>query len=139
MWQGYGAWGNDAFCGVDYGDEISYVPQRAYVLSADGKSIDEAQTLAMFGVLTKDSSKAPDTTRETLNYPGPDLPAGATPFRAIADSIGIFGYDGHYYIQTENMPRPRGARLPPVKVFLREHAHTTQVCAFRPQVIPTEF
>jgi len=142
VWQGYGVpeWGGGK-CGVVYGRDVSYNPQRVFVLSTDGKTIDEAQTRAIFGMPTKPSSKARDTAREPLSYPDP--PAGAKPFKALADSIGIFGYDGRYYIQTENTPASHRAgpdpvqdEPPPVKVFLRERGHTSQVCAFRPQNVP---
>lgn len=129
VWQGYGVSTTGASCGGDSAStawDDTYTPQLVFVLSTDGITIDEAQTRAIFG--------ANGALRQPVNKAG--LPPGATPFNSLADSIGIFGYKGHYYIQTENKPKSHGALPSPVKVFLREQGHTTQVCAFRPQNLP---
>jgi hypothetical protein len=137
IWQGYGVSRSGASCGVDYASgpwDGTYTEQRVFVLSADGRTIDESQTRAIFGRAGIGPSTGSQSTQPRERYSS--LPTGATPFQPIADSIGIFGYDGHYYIQTENKPASRGAAPPSVEVFLRDQAHTTKVCAFRPQAVP---
>lgn len=52
IWQGYGATGVGKMCGTDYAGstwQLSYINQRAFVLTADRKSIDETQTRLVFG------------------------------------------------------------------------------------------
>jgi hypothetical protein len=130
IWQGYGASGSGASCGVDYAAGPwygTYTEQRAFVLNADGKTIDEPQTRAIFGMVGDPASKGRGEA---------GLPPGATSFAPMADSIGIFGYDGRYYIQIENKPAARGLPPPPVEVLLREHGNTSKVCAYRPLNVP---
>jgi hypothetical protein len=137
IWQGYGAARSGASCGVDYASgpwDGTYTEQRAFVLSADGKTIDEAQTRAIFGMAGTGASKGHAGTQPRVNTRG--LPPGAKPFKPLADSIGIFGYGGRYYIQSENKPASRGAAPPAVEVFLREHGQSNKVCSFGPQAVP---
>jgi hypothetical protein len=126
-----------ASCGADYAHlpwDGTYTEQRAFGLSADGKKIDEQQTRDLFGM----PGAKPPKTGSAGRRPAPlgGLPPGAKPFTPLADSIGIFGYGGRYYIQTENKPASRGVKLPSVEVLLHEHAHTSEVCSFRPRAIP---
>jgi hypothetical protein len=135
IWQGYGAAGGGHPCGSDYADHpwtVSYVYQRAFIINADGKTIDERLTRAIFGV-PEESSPA-RSLRRPKYIPG--VAYDANPFRSLAQSIGIFGYRGRYYIETENMPKTKDGPLPPVVVYLREHNHTAKVCAFRPENVP---
>jgi len=135
IWQGYGAGSGGVRCGEDYTQQpwtASYDEQRAFILNPDGKTIDERLTRAIFGV-PEESTPARLTRRPSKSL---YLPVGANPFVPLADSIGIFGYRGRYYIETENMPKIENGRLPPVVVYLREHNHTAKVCAFRPENVP---
>jgi hypothetical protein len=136
-WQGYGATGTGSRCGSDYTRgqwNDSYVNQRAFVLTADGKAIDESRSRSIFG--------APPgvARREDAQLPGGDVPPQA--FRPLADSIGILKYAGRYYIETQDRPepedaeRPEDAELPSVQVLLREHGKTTRVCSLHPQSAP---
>jgi hypothetical protein len=130
----YGATGTGSRCGSDYSRRPwsdSYVHQRAFVLATDGKAIDVDQTRLIFGAPAGQK-------REFMfaNVPGGSVPAGAEPFRPMADSIEVFKYEGRFYIETEDEPESKNARLPPVRVFLREHGVTRQVCALRPQSVP---
>ncbi len=130
FWKGYGATGKAALCGADEPSvwSDSYVEQRAFVLNDDGKTIDQLRTRAIFGEIGKTSARS--------HSPVPsELPPGARPFKPLADSIGVFGYNGKYYIQTENMPSTPASNPPPVQVFVREKDHTSKVCAFRPQAV----
>jgi hypothetical protein len=132
IWQGLGT---GKRCGDDYYPTPwtdSYVHQRAFVLSADGTTIDEALTRSIFGALS-DRRRS----RDIAQLPEGTLPAGANPFQPVADSIGIFEYDGRYYIETEDQPESKNAPLPPVRVLLREHGTSNQVCALRPQSVPS--
>jgi hypothetical protein len=133
-WQGYGATGTGVRCGSDYAFHPwsdSYVNQRAFVLTADGRAIDEAQTRLIFGA-------AAGLARGGLpaQLPGGSDTGGAEPFRPLADSIGIFKYEGRYYIETEGRPKSKDTALPPVRVLLRQQGSTRQVCALRPQSVP---
>jgi len=137
IWQGYGAAGSGAACGGDYASgawDDTYTQQRVFVLTADGKEIDESQTRAIFGIAAKRSSRESAAAQPPAHIPG--MPPGAKPFIALSDSIGIFGYDNRYYIQTENKPKARGESPPAVEVLLRDTGHTKKVCAFRPQSVP---
>ncbi len=136
IWQGYGATSKGADCGTAYPHvwTDSYIEQRAFVLSTDGKTIDEGRTRAIFGAPANGAPKSDFSISPPVHTPG--LPIGATPFHEIGDSIGIFGYRAKYYFQTENMPISRTARPSPVKVFLRQNGQTNEVCAFRPESVP---
>lgn len=133
IWQGYGATGKGGPCGESDRSvwTDTYIEQHAYILNADGKSIDEPRTRAIFG----ESAKGPSTAGPLSHVPFA-LPQGATPFKPMADSIGIFGYRGKYYIQTEDMPKTRTAKPGPVEVYLREHNRTSRMCAYRPDAVP---
>ncbi len=136
IWQGYGAERDGAICGIPNdrdSDRPWYIDQRAFVLSPDGKTIDAQKTREIFGA----AGEASATYRAKRPHGNsPFLPRGANPFRPLADTIGIFGYEGAYYIQTENKPTSKCAALPPVRVLLREHGRTRQMCAFRPESVP---
>lgn len=137
IWQGYGVSRSGASCGADYASGLwdsTYTEQRVFVLNADGKTIDEGQTRELFGRTGSRASGNGHSSEPRDQYSS--LPPGATPFEPLADSIGVFGYGGRFYIQAENKPASRGATPPPVEVYLREQAHTTKVCAFRPQAVP---
>jgi hypothetical protein len=132
-WQGYGATGSAKRCGSDYALRAwiaPYIDQRAFVLTADGKSLDEARTREIFG-----ASAAPAQGRPATQVPGGADTGGVAPFHPLADSIGIFKYQGRYYIQTEDLPKTKDV-LPSVRVLLRERGITRQVCALRPQSVP---
>jgi hypothetical protein len=136
IWQGYGATSKGADCGTAYPHvwTDSYIEQRPFVLSTDGKTIDEGRTRAIFGAPVNGAAKSDVSISPPVHTPG--LPIGATPFHEIGDSIGIFGYRAKYYFQTENMPISRTARSSPVKVFLRQNGQTNEVCAYRPESVP---
>jgi hypothetical protein len=132
IWQGYGVSRSAASCGADYASGVwdgTYTEQRVFVLKPDGKTIDEGQTRELFGGT---QNGHPSQPRDQYS----SLPPGATPFEPLADSIGIFDYDGRYYIQIENKPAARGLPPPPVEVLLREHGNTSKVCAYRPLNVP---
>jgi hypothetical protein len=137
IWQGYGVSTSGASCGRNDAsgawDDV-YTPQLIFVLGDDGITIDEARTRAIFGATAIGTSNPPGAFRPPVNNAG--LPRGAKPFLALADSIGIFGYDGRYYIQIENKPAARRLPPPPVEVLLREHGNTSKVCAYRPLNVP---
>jgi hypothetical protein len=134
IWQGYGATGDGARCGVGAGSlpwTAAYSHQRAFVLTADRKTIDEEQTRRIFG--------APEgRTRDSMfaEVPGGGTPARTPHFRPFADSIGVFKYEGRIYIETEDQPTEKDAAQPPVHVFLREGASTRQVCSLHPVSVP---
>ena len=135
-WQGYGATGTGSQCGSDYSTgtwDDSYINQRAFVLTKDGKAIDEDQTRLIFG--------APPgaVRRKDVQLPGPDLTAGPHAFRPLADSIRLFKYEGRYYIETEDRPENKDSDLPPVHVLLREHGSSRQVCTLRPESVPVPY
>lgn len=135
FWQGYGV-GPNGRCGTDHGNHPwtdSYIGQRAFILSSDGKTINERLTRAIFGA-PEESSPARLTRPRSKS---PFLPYGANPFRPFADSIGVFGFRGRYYIETENRPKTENGPLPPVMVYLREHNNTAKVCALRPENVPS--
>jgi hypothetical protein len=131
-WQGYGATGSGARCGSDHAYipwQDSYVGTRAFVLAPDKKSIDEKETRLIFGA-------APDAGRPVdAQIPGLVKP-GQHPFRPLADSIGIFKFEGRYYIEIEDRPKLEDSELPPVHVLLREHDTTRQVCTLHPESVP---
>jgi hypothetical protein len=134
MWQGHGASGGTT-CGVDIASHpwtSEYVEQRAFIINSDGKGIDEGLTRLIFGA-PEESSPARSTRRPSTS---PALSVGTNGFRPLAESIGIFGYRGRYYIETENKPKTKDGPLPPVIVYLRQHNHTAKVCAFRPDNVP---
>jgi hypothetical protein len=134
IWQGGAATGTGAQCGSDYSVHPwtdSYIHTRAFVLTADGKAIDEDQTRLIFGA---PAGRAHESM--TRQLPGANLPAGAKPFRPLADSIAIFKYAGRYYMETEDQPDSKDAELPPVQVFLRENGSTRKVCTLRPESVP---
>lgn len=134
-WQGYGVTGTGARCGSVTGRLPwidRYINQHAFVLGADSKSIDEDQTRLIFGAPTG-QARGPMPAQ----VQGDTVPPGAKPFRPLADSIGIFKYEGRYYIETEDRPESNdAAALPPIRVFLREGGRTRQVCALSPQSVP---
>lgn len=129
VWQGYGVVNQYAqTCGVVYDGHPwsdQYVAQQTFIISPDGKTIDEQRTRALFGA-PEESSPA-RATRKPSN--DPFLPPGATPFEPLADSIGIFEYHGRVYIETENRPKTEDAPLSPVVIYMRERGHTSQVCS----------
>ena len=130
IWQDGGAQ-----CGSDYADHpwtVPYVPQQALIINSDGKTIDERLTRAIFGV--PEESSPTRSLRRPKYIPG--VAYDASPFKPLAESIGIFGYRGRYYINTENRPKTQGGPLPPVIVYLRERNRTAKVCAFRPENVP---
>ena len=61
---------------------------------------------------------------------------GSKAFRPLADSIGIFKYEGRYYIETEDRPPFKDDDLPPVHVLLREHGSARQMCTLKPVSVP---
>jgi len=134
LWQGYGATRWPAVCGQAnyYPWTNSYVKQRAFILSADGRMIDERRTRAIFGS-PKEATDGPHARK-----PGDqsELPVNATPFEPLADSIGIFGYEGKFYIQTENRPATKAAKLPPVEVYVNQAGKSTRICGFHPLTPP---
>lgn len=134
LWQGYGATRWPAACGRAnlYPWTNSYVKQRAFVLNSDGSMIDEQRTRAIFGS-PKEATEGPHAGKSGEQS---DLPVNATPFEPLADSIGIFGYQGKFYIQTENRPATKNAELPPVDVFLHQSGKTTLMCKFHPLIKP---
>jgi hypothetical protein len=121
IWHGYGADGNGAVCGTNYAHhpwDFSYTRQRAFILTADGKQIDEKRTRAIFGApaqLTPTHASARGSEER--------------PFHPLADSIGIFRFGGRYYIDTENIPKSPGGGT--VIVYLRENGRGQQVCTLR--------
>ena len=132
-WQGYGATGTGAKCG-SYLSTTSwsdvYVSQRAFVLTADVKSIDENRTRVIFGA-------QPGTARPADSQaPGGTVKRGPNAFISLADSIGILKFDGRYYIETEDRPKSENADLPPVRVILREHGNARQICSLHPESVP---
>jgi hypothetical protein len=133
-WQGYGSTGAGSRCGSDYAYgawDSSFVDQRAFILNKDGNAIDENQTRSVFGA----PAEAPQRHGDR-QLPGGQVPAVAKPFRPLADSIGIFKYESRFYIETQNRPAYRGAELPPVHVYLREHGSARKVCTLRPESVP---
>jgi hypothetical protein len=132
IWQGYGVSRSGASCGADYASGVwdgTYTEQRVFVLNADGKTIDEGQTRELFGRTQNGHPNQPPDQYSSL-------PPGATPFEPLADSIGVFGYAGRFYIQTENKPLSRGKPSGPVDVLLRDRGVTSKVCEFHPQAVP---
>lgn len=126
LWQGYGATPGPAACvGID-----TYVNQRAFVLSTDGKTIDERRTRVIFGS-SKEATEGPHARK-----PGDQsyLPVNATPFEPLADSIGIFEYQGKFYTQTENRPATEHAKLPPVEVYMHQAGKNKRMCRFHPVI-----
>jgi hypothetical protein len=124
IWQGYGATDSAAACGElvpppGTAWDATYVPTRAFILTTDGKRIDEQRTRAVFG-----ASGALVGRR----VEGPGKFAKARAFRSLADSVGIFRYQGRYYIDTQNIPKSEGAPTP-IVVSLRESGHTKQHCS----------
>ena len=122
VWQGYGAEDNGAYCGGSYPSQpwdFPYIPQRAFILTPDGKQIDERKTRAIFGA--PEGVLPPDRSHLPVNE--------ETPFRPLADSIGIFRYAGRYYLDTENIPKhPAGGT---VVVYERRGGHTRRICTLR--------
>lgn len=90
IWQGYGA--NSNFVMVKCGEiamvhtqDYVYQPQQlAFVLSPDGKSIDELQTKRLFGLEN--------------NYNDTKKPNGLHDFREVGSFVGIFRFATSYYI-----------------------------------------
>lgn len=142
IWQGYGASGisdGGGVCGSDYADhswDFPYVNRRAFIVNADGKTLDERLTREIFGA--PEESSASRSLRHPKYIPG--IAYDANPFRPLADTIGIFEYRGKYYIETENRPKTKNAPLPPVVVYLREHGHTTKLCSIqlKNEPVPTD-
>ena len=132
-WQGYGATEAAVRCGSDYASrswDISYINQAAFVLSADGKSIDENKTRLIFGV-------SPDAKEPAVQQaPAGNSKSAAKAFKPLADSIGVFKYEGRYYIETEGRPAFKDDDLPPVHVLLREHGSARRVCTLKPVSVP---
>jgi len=124
IWHGYGATDSAAACGElvprpGTAWDATYVPTRAFILTTDGKRIDEQRTRAVFGASGALVGKRVE---------GPGKFAKARPFRPLADSVGIFRYQGRYYIDTQNIPKSEGAPTP-IVVSLRENGHTKQQCS----------
>ena len=122
-------------CGSDYADHpwtFPYVPQQAFIINSDGKTIDERLTRTIFG--GPEESSPTRSLRRPKYIPG--VAYHANPFRPLAESIGIFGYRGRYYIETENRSKTQDGPLPPVIVYLREHKSTAKLCTFRPENVP---
>jgi hypothetical protein len=133
IWQGYGATGTAKMCGTDYAFspwELSYINQRAFVLTPDSKSIDESQTRLIFGAL-RGAARSVDP-----QLPSGSVKPGPNAFRPLADSIGIFKFEGRYYIETEGRAQDKYGGPAPVRVLLREHGNTRQVCALNPESVP---
>ena len=133
IWQGYGATGVGKMCGTDYAGstwQLSYINQRAFVLTADRKSIDETQTRLVFG--------APRGVPRSVDpqLPGGNVKPGPNAFRPLADSVGIFKFEGSYYIETEGRAEDKYGGPAPVRVLLREHGSTKQVCTLNPESVP---
>ena len=120
IWQGYGVWDGGGVCGASYDRkpwDFPYSDQLAFILAADGLHIDEDRTRAVFGQQGKTSR----------------LSKG---FRPTAASVGVFKFDGLYYIDAEDKPPGKDADLAPVKVLLREGGRTNEVCSLVPQDVP---
>ena len=132
-WQGYGATGTGARCGDDYATHPwtdSYISTRAFVLTDDGKALDENKTRLIFG------APAGAVRGVDPQLPSGSAPAGPLAFKPLADSVGIFEYEGRYYIETEDRPKSKDAGLPPINVFVRENGNTKQMCRFYPESVP---
>jgi hypothetical protein len=118
LWLGYGAGDSSGVCGALYASkpwDFPYLPQRAFVLTADGKRIDEARTRAIFGATGTVAS-------------GKVGIAGKPALHVLADSVGIFRYRGRYYIDTERTPKLKNGPSP-IDVYSREGGHTKQQCS----------
>jgi hypothetical protein len=129
IWRGHGATDNSGVCGVPYGShgtDFSYPDQRAFILAADGKQLDEQRTREVFGAHSSDIAHKTNS---------PQLASGK-PFRSLADSIDIFEFSGRYYIQTMNRPKSGISPLRPVNVFLRMNGQTKRICSFNPESVP---
>lgn len=115
VWQGYGASDKGGHCGSTYDHkpwDFSLVEQRAFILSTDGKTIDEERTRAIFGAQV--SGGALRATAES-------------PFQPLSDSLGFFRYEGVDYIEADTKPVSRNTRAP-LFVYRRARGQTTKVC-----------
>lgn len=133
IWQGHGATGTGSRCGSDnaFGPwESSYVNQRAFVLTFDGKSIDESQTRLIFGASPREAQSADP------QLPGGSVKSGPGAFRPLADSIGVFKFENSYYIESENRPQDKYGVPAPVHVLLRERGSIRNVCTLNPEAVP---
>jgi hypothetical protein len=133
IWQGYGATDTGSVCGGGQDDDhpwdFQYTDQRAFVLASDARSIDEIKTREIFGRIANPATSASPHVRKGDQTVRPG-------FRPVADTIGVFKYDGRYYIQVENKPPSAGDGLPPIRVMLREHTRTSEICLLVPQDVP---
>lgn len=134
IWQGIGAGSQSGICGamVAFGTDKDSYPlnqsQLAYVLALDNKRIDEAATQTIFG-------------HPSGGYLVSDGHGGhvmADDFRPIGDSLGIFEFEGLYYMDTffDNWGDFSGNRKESplisvtLGVFLRKNSKTQQVCEY---------
>ena len=132
IWQGYGVTPNGTPCGAsDDGRhpwDFPYSDQLAFVLAPDGNSIDENKTREVFGRTGSRGSPSGATRRSKRARRG---------FIPIADSIGLFEFDGRYYMEVEDKPLGQGSDLPPVRVLLRERGQTKEICSVLPKNVPS--
>jgi hypothetical protein len=111
IWQGYPA----AMRGSG-----SCMQTRAFVLSDDGETLDEARTRAVFtspayvSATESPASKAADERRV--------IPLG--------DSLGILLYEGRYYIDAADLPESKKAPIT-YTLFLHQDGRTNKVCLIR--------
>jgi hypothetical protein len=100
--------------------DFPYMETRGFILSADGKTIDEAKTRAVFAAPAYVSSLETSSSR------------AATEHRVIplGDSIGIMLFEGRYYIDAADRPVSKNAPLT-YAVFLHQDGHTQKVCTLR--------
>jgi hypothetical protein len=98
----------------------AFIETRAFVLSPDGKTIDEAKTRAVFTTPAYVSSLETASSRT------------ATEHRVIplGDSIGIMLFEGRYYIDAADRTESKNATIR-YAVFLHQDGRTKKVCALR--------
>jgi len=109
----------------------------------DGKRAATVAPLSVApGRVRSGRSSAPNLQLTAWNAPNDMERVPPLRRRPLADSIGIFKYEGRYYIETQDRPepedaeRPEGAELPSVQVLLREHGKTAPVCSLHLRSVP---
>lgn len=137
IWQGYGATDTGQICGFNYDTGAPwrdiYVGQRAFILSTDGRTIDERRTEAVFGAPANSARRRKlSAPSQAMGMRTPDV----HPFVPLADSIGIFGYGNRYYIESENRPKVWNGLPPPVRVYFRTHGRTKELCTIQVNSVP---
>jgi hypothetical protein len=125
VWQGFGASLGSGVCGVDYGHTGPWIYrplQLAYILTADGKMVDESKTQAIFGRQRRDNHDSPRHVE-----PG---------FRPIGTSISIFKFQDLYYFDAEYggwamRDKREGSYIKTINtfgLFLRQNGTTRNLC-----------